>query len=358
MKKICLMAFALVIAFISCKKDPEPEPEPHPSPAKVDSLTNKLSDLELFFGTLKDLNPTDNVVEYDLNTPLYSDYASKRRFIYLPAGKQMTFKASGAFDFPDGAIILKTFYFNNDFRNTALGQKIIETRVLFKKDGSWIFASYQWNDEQTEAFLSEESKEVNITWKDINGIAQSTNYYVPAPNECGQCHENNEDILPLGIEARHLNRNFTYGNDTKNQLEYFKEKAFINTLPAINTIAKAPVWNDPSTGTLEQRARAYLDINCGHCHNPNGTANYTIHLNWEAADDMLGKCKIPDYGSRGGGFTYDIVPGKADSSVMTYRMKSTLNMDKMPPVAKSFTHQEGVQLIKDWINAMSGGCPE
>ena len=356
--KFFLMALVIIFALTNCKKDPEPEVEPHPSPVKIDSLTYRLSDLALFYGTLSNLNPTDNVIPYDLNTPLYSDYASKKRFIYLTSGTEILYNEDGSFDFPNGAILLKSFYFDKDFRNPSLGNKILETRVLFKEDNVWTFASYQWNDEQTEAYLSETSKEVNISWKDINGISQTTNYYIPSTEECAQCHQNNEDILPLGIEARHLNRNYSYNGKSKNQLTYFKEKAFINTLPEISTISKAPVWNDPTTGTLEQRARAYLDINCGHCHNPNGQANYTIHLNWEAADEMLGKCKMPDYGSRGGGFTYDIVPGKADSSVMVYRMNSTLNMDKMPPVAKSFTHKEGVQLIKDWINSMSGGCPE
>lgn len=344
---------ALFITF--CKKDPEnPIVTPRPSPDKIDTLLPKLSDFKLFYGDLKDMQATDNLFNYDLITPLYSDYAGKARFIFFPKGSTANYNNAGVLNFPEGTLILKTFYFSKDLRNEALGRKILETRVLFLKNGIWHSGNYHWNNEQTEAFLEEEEKEVTANWIDVNGISQTTQYLIPSNLDCEKCHKSNETLEPLGPKARNLNKLF----NGKNQLQALNELGFLKGLPALGSIPKVPKWDDPSSGSLDLRARAYLDINCGHCHNENGNANFTILLNWEAGVDKLGKCQTPSYGSRSGGFSFDIVPGKADSSVMTYRMGET-NQNKMPSIAKTFVHKEGVELIKNWINEMTPiGCPE
>lgn len=348
-------AFFCFILLTFCKKEPEiPAIIPHPSPNKISELKPKLSDFNLFYGDLKDLNPTDNLFQYDLNTPLFSDYAGKARFIFFPKDSFANYNATDILSFPEGTLILKNFYFDNDLRNESLGRKIIETRVLFKKNGIWENENYHWNNEQTEAFKTEEGKEITTNWIDIQGISQSTNYLIPSKIDCEKCHTNNGINLPIGPKARNLNK--LYKN--KNQLLSLAEKGFLKGLPAFASIPLLPKWDDASTGSLDLRARAYLDVNCGHCHNENGAANFTILLNWEASADQLGKCQEPAYGSRSGGFSFDIVPGKADSSVMTYRLTTTVEQHRMPPIGKTFVHKEGVELIKAWINDMSPtGCP-
>jgi len=61
---------------------------------------------------------------------------------------------------------------------------------------------------------------------------------------------------------------------TKNQLTHYANLGILKQLPAIATVRKSPVWNDPSTGSLHGRALAYLDMNCAHCHREGGPRKY------------------------------------------------------------------------------------
>ena len=210
---------ALFITF--CKKDPEnPIVTPRPSPDKIDTLLPKLSDFKLFYGDLKDMQATDNLFNYDLITPLYSDYAGKARFIFFPKGSTANYNNTGVLNFPEGTLILKTFYFSKDLRNEALGRKILETRVLFLKNGIWHSGNYHWNNEQTEAFLEEEEKEVTANWIDVNGISQTTQYLIPSNLDCEKCHKSNETLEPLGPKARNLNKLFKL-NISEEEMENF-----------------------------------------------------------------------------------------------------------------------------------------
>ena len=107
------------------------------------------------------------------------------------------------------------------------------------------------------------------------------------------------------------------------------------------------------------RARAYLDINCGHCHNPKGPGN-TSGLWLDAATQeplRLGRCKLPIAAGKGtGDFSHDIVPGQPDASILSYRMASKDPSAMMPELGRSVVHVEGVQLIRDWIASMRGTC--
>src|SRR5438270_8713293 len=53
--------------------------------------------------------PSAGVTPYGLNTPLFSDYAQKSRFLYLPPGTRAAYRAQGALDLPVGATLIKTF---------------------------------------------------------------------------------------------------------------------------------------------------------------------------------------------------------------------------------------------------------
>ncbi|MBL0967083.1 MAG: hypothetical protein IBJ05_09720, partial [Blastomonas sp.] len=120
--------------------------------------------------------------------------------------------------------------------------------------------------------------------------------------------------------------------------------------------ANGPVWNDPSTGSLDQRARAYLMVNCAHCHNPKGSAsNSGLFLNYGAAADRTttGVYKRPVAAGRGsGGREFAILPGQPDQSIMIHRMASTEPGVAMPEVGRSMVHEEGVALIRAWISSL------
>jgi len=290
------------------------------------------------------LAPNDRVVPYDLNTPLFSDYALKDRFIYLPSGQTIDYDDVDSFALPVGAALIKTFSFP---------ERVIETRVLFHDVDGWSGLTYVWNDEQTDARL----RVAGATFE-VGG----TTYIVPNANQCKECHEEVADTLgPVGPKARHLNRDLDYGAGAENQLQHLVDIGFLAGAPA-DPAANAPrdaVWNDPESGTLEQRARAYLEINCAHCHNPEGRAR-TSGLNLLARNsDLLsyGVCKPPvAAGGGSGGLQYAIVPGDPDQSILVFRMESTDPDVEMPELGRSLVHAEGVALVREWIGSLEGSC--
>jgi hypothetical protein len=116
----------------------------------------------------------------------------------------------------------------------------------------------------------------------------------------------------------------------------------------------------PESGTLEERARAYLDNNCAHCHQPGATAGYTgFDLRLTTAGlETLGLCKSPNSAGRVGTLVYDLVPGKPEESILVARMESTRPKEMMPQIGRSVVHEEGLALVRDWVRSLStAGAP-
>lgn len=327
----------------------------------AEPLCNKLSSYRLFVGDLADQTPNVRVVAYDLNSPLFSDYAAKDRFIWLPDGTSMTYDDVEAFGMPLGTIIVKTFSYYTDARNESLGRRIIETRLLFNRADGWEGVSYVWNDEQTDADLKVAGAELTVDWIHTDGANRSVNYLVPNKNQCKECHEERDDtLLPIGPKARHLNRDNDYGAGDINQLAHLIDIGYLTGAPKDpDTAPRNPVWNDDATGTVEERARAWLDINCSHCHNPRGaarTSGLDLSISQTNPSDF-GVCKPPvAAGAGSGGRQYSIVPGMPDESIIVFRLEATELDIRMPELGRSLVHTESVALIREWITAMQGTC--
>ena len=110
---------------------------------------------------------------------------------------------------------------------------------------------------------------------------------------------------------------------------------------------------------IDERALAYLDVNCGHCHRPNGPGNTSgLFLQYnESRTNHLGICKAPVAAGKGsGGNKFDISPGRADSSILVFRISSTDPGVMMPEVGRAVNHEEGIEIIKAWINKMEMDC--
>lgn len=315
----------------------------------------KLSDWRLFQGKLAALKPANGVVPYTLNTPLYSDYAEKARFVRLPKGKQVNYTASGILDFPTGTVLVKNFYYSADFRKPGIDKNIVETRLLIKEPEAWKAITYIWNDEQTEAFLEIAGDDKMVNFIDKDGQSQQVRYVVPNLNQCKGCHNLNDVLMPIGPSAAQLNGNLQYGRRTENQLDYWKKHGMLTNLPAKEMIPRMAVWNDSSTGTIEQRARAYLAANCSHCHRREGPAQTSgLFLTVDEKNPtVIGINKTPVAAGKGsGGRLYDIVPGHATRSIIWYRMQSTTPGERMPELGRNMVHKEGLALITEWINQM------
>ncbi|NCU04855.1 MAG: hypothetical protein GXC73_12795 [Chitinophagaceae bacterium] len=312
-----------------------------------------LSEYGFFQGDLKQLQPSAGIIPYDLNTPLFSDYAEKLRFIKLPAGKKVSYSASNIFDMPLGTVLIKNFYFYKDVRKPELGRRIIETRLLAHMQDGWHTYQYIWNDEQTEAVFEPIGDVTTVEYIDAAGKKIKSKYVVPNQPQCKGCHSRRDTIVPIGIAARHLNGDYAYASGTQNQLQYWQQQNMID-LPSTNIPANA-IWNDEKSGSLNDRARAYLDINCGHCHNPMGPASTSgLFLDIHTSNPTsLGILKTPVAAGRGsGGLKYAIEPGKPNQSFMIYRMNSIDVGVAMPELGRNRIHKEGVALISKWIKEL------
>ena len=316
--------------------------------------TQLLSEYKLYRGELAELEPADGVIEYDVNTPLFSDYSAKHRVIRMPEGTSAKYEAFEAFDFPIGTIISKTFYYAHDMNDAAQGRRLIETRILKRADTGWIGLPYVWNEEQTDATLALAGEAVEVKWIHRDGASRSNIHIVPNLNDCKRCHQN-EIMAPLGPKARNLNRDFEYEHGDENQLAYWARTGLLSGAPQPSDAPKLAVWDDPGSGSLDERARAWLEVNCAHCHNPIGPARTSgLHLNVDVTDPyQLGVFKTPVAAGKGtGGRNYGIVPGKPDESILLYRLETVQAGALMPEFGRTVVHDESIALIRDWIENM------
>jgi uncharacterized repeat protein (TIGR03806 family) len=346
--KLWLVALSCVVFAASCKffgsGVHSVTAEPFPA---------KLSEWRLFTAGIK---PNKGVIPYDLNTPLFSDYASKYRTIWMPAGTAATYKENEVFDFPVGTIITKTFAFP-----AADGkEKLIETRLLVRAQDGWKALPYIWNEAQTEATLELAASPVQVSFSNTSGKTRAFSYGIPNVNECAHCHENNKTLLPIGLKARNLNRDYDYAEGRANQLAYLTKIGYLQGAPAPDRAPQVPIWNDVASGSLEARARAYLDNNCAHCHQAGGVAGYTAFLlDYNETDPRkLGFCKLPNSAGFTGNRPFDIVPGSPQESILLYRMESTRAKEMMPEIGRSVVHEEGVALVREWLASLKGGCTQ
>ncbi|ABF88984.1 putative lipoprotein [Myxococcus xanthus DK 1622] len=324
---------------------------------------NTLSGFGLFTGTpaTGGLQPVEGNIPYELTTPLFSDYSVKSRTLYIPPDAQAGYSANDVLDLPVGTIITKTFSFPADLRVPEENVRAIETRVLVHRPGGWEAFPYFWNEAQTEATLANGGRVVRgVRFIGEDGVERTLDYLVPSKNQCLKCHhlqdaQENQVLLPIGVKARYLNQDHDYGDGPINQLQHLANLGRLTGLPPVNQVPRAPNAFNAEDGTLEQRARTYLDINCAHCHNPKGTAGTTsrLFLNVDNTEEFtLGVCKRPGSAGGGVGGEFDIVPGSHSVSILWYRMHTEESGKMMPELGRVLRHDQGSRLISDWIDAM------
>lgn len=376
----------------------------------AEGYPEKLSDWRLMSVEDGVLTLSTGAVPYDLATPLFTDYALKLRTVTLPQGAPATYSPDDAFDFPVGTILSKTFYYptpdgawagdvaagpDRTVANGAMplaGLQLVETRLLVHRKEGWIAIPYRWNEAQTEAVLHRTGATIPMRLHRPDGRAEDFAYVIPNQNQCAGCHATNNttrEIAPIGLKARHLNKPSTFVAG-KNQLADWMAAGILRGLPpspvggrgaggegphpesadadstlsrtrervGFTSIPRNASWTDEKA-TLDARARAYLDINCAHCHSDVGPADTSgLDLRpWIDFGPKFGACKTPvAAGGGSGGRPFDIVPGDPDASIFVYRMATTKPGGMMPELGRSTTHEEGVALIAEWIRAMEGGC--
>ncbi|WP_342085596.1 hypothetical protein [Dyadobacter sp. OTU695] len=294
------------------------------------TLPMRLSDYNIFQNGGAGL-PTARFHTYRLATPLFTDYAEKQRLLYLPQGTHLSFDQAGNPVFPDSSMLVKTFFYYSDKRDTKAGKRLIETRILIKIDGQWNVGTYEWDEAQTDAFLLEGGTDKPVNWVNEMGVRKTILYHIPSSAECSGCHRSDQSVTPIGPKARNLNIPLEGHSDPENQLSYFQKTGIVKLAPADQLIT-LPDWQNPSH-TLAQRARAYLDVNCAHCHSTKGLAQSTR---------LLLDYALPFADTRIHARRNDIL----------YRIQSTNKNIRMPKLGITVPDSAGIALIKAYIQSL------
>lgn len=280
---------------------------------------------------------SSGMIPFDVNAALWSDGATKKRWLALPDSTAIDVDSDGDFQFPAGSVLRKNFY---------LSDQIIETRLLaYHTDGDWAGYSYQWDDTQSDATL------VTAGAEKMFGTQQ---WIYPSGADCMRCHSPVAG-RSLGPEIAQLNRDFSFeSGKTANQLFTY---ASIDLLGAAlsETPAQLPKMATPAetTASLAARARAYLHANCSHCHRPDGPGRGSADFRYDVSLALAGMCNAdPVAGDLGVTGAKLVVPGNSALSLVSLRMHA-VSSARMPPLASSLVDASGTELIDAWINSLS-----
>lgn len=325
--------------------------------AELDEAPAQLSAWELFEDGPAQA-PADGVIAFDVTSPLYSDGARKRRFMRIPEGATIGYSSEGAWEFPVGTVLVKTFSQPLDEAAPDAGELLLETRLLVRGEARWTPLTYVWNDAQDEAERVNIGALVDVAFRDRDGDERQRTHVVPNTNECRDCHGTMDKLDSLGGSTRMLNRPQPDGED--NQIDRLATLGLFDREPEPEAARQALA--DPfGDGPVWDRARAYMDSNCGSCHRPGrGEASQSgffldyVHTDPdENAPTTWGVCKVPT--SAGGatcGLTHDVVPGDPDQSILICRMQSEEPKVMMPPLGRTLVDGPGVQLLGEWIRQL------
>ena len=354
------------------------------------------------FQSVKGHVPEPTLIPYTVNAALWSDGAYKERYIALPgADSQIEITPSGGWNFPDRAVLVKSFALESE-EGKQKSRRWIETRFLTKQEGEWVGYSYQWNETQTEATLVEASGadrefviRVPKSAQSPDGVRKQKWHY-PSRAECMVCHSRAANFV-LGLTTPQMNLERVYGKIRDNQLRVLEHLGILRLnwkqkieddlraearsrgmkegemddyvrkvsddsgqrQPVVSSLlAVAPdkyprLVNpyDPKQ-PLDRRARAYLHANCAQCHVAAGGGNSQIDVEFTTASEKTRLFDVrPVHDTYGLPDARLIAPGSPERSVLLHRM-SHRDRGHMPPLATSIVDRDAVNLMKEWIGGM------
>ncbi|MBY0513689.1 MAG: PQQ-dependent sugar dehydrogenase [Gemmataceae bacterium] len=340
---------------------------PNPPAKDAPPFPRKLSQTGLFAST-KEHTPAKGLIPYSVNAELWSDGASKQRFLAIPGLAKIEYEtvtypqpAPGSqpgWRFPDGTVLVKTFTLPTEPGKA----RRLETRLLVAErvggteeygDQVWNGYTYIWADDQTDAELADArgvDREFTVRTAAGNRVQK---WHFPSRAECTMCHTVTAKYA-LGVNTAQMNKVHLYNNSIfANQLATLEHiGVFDRKLPAVpEKLAKLADYRDKNAD-LDSRAWSYLHANCSHCHRKWGGGNAEFQL--------LATLPLPELGiinTKPGQGNFDLrdprilVPGDPDRSMLYHRMTRT-GLGRMPHIASAVVDDDGVALIRDWIKAM------
>jgi uncharacterized repeat protein (TIGR03806 family) len=306
------------------------------------------------FRSLADLTPAPGLVPYDVNTPLWSEGARKRRWLGLPPGDAITFAPTGEWSFPAGTVVVKHFDLAIDETTPALTRRL-ETRLLVVDEtGNGYGVTYRWRPDGSEPDLLPDGRTETFTIKTAGGTRTQTWSY-PTRTDCLACHTPAARFV-LGVKTRQLNREYTYAETgiTDNQLRTWNylgmldpplDEARIPTLPRLVPVTDARAW-------LEQRVRSYLDANCAHCHRPGHTVQANFDARFETPLAEQGLLSAPTVSDSLGMLAPQVVTPRDLTRSMLYQRLARSDNFRMPQVGRNLPDRDALAVFEQWIKQL------
>ena len=278
--------------------------------------------------------PAAGLIPYTVRVPLWSDDAGKRRWMALPNDARIERTEDGRWDLPVGTVLVKEF---------TADEVRVETRLMMRHDdGGWGFYTYRWDDDGADATLVVAGSTVDTG---------SRTWAIPSRSQCLQCHTDAAGVS-LGLTDAQLNHDADlWGVGAANQVEVFRRMGLMAEDPGEpSSLPAHPALEDDAP--VRDRARAYLDVQCASCHQPDSTAPTDLDLRWTTARSAMQACdEVPADGDLGLSDARIVAPGAPERSVLLERMRR-LDGSRMPRVGSERVDPVGVGLVDDWIAEM------
>ena len=315
------------------------------------------------FSNTPSMIPTNGLIPYNPNTPLWSDGAVKTRWMALPynggadtSGQQIGFATNGEWSFPSGTVFVKHFALVTDQTNPNAPLRRLETRLLVRDiNGAVYGVTYKWRPDNSDADLLSASLTENILITNATGVSTQTWYY-PSPADCLQCHKPVANYV-LGVKTRQLNGNYTYPSSgvTDNQLRVFNRLGLLN--PAIDEAQISTYAQMVSVTNLAadvtNRFRSYVDANCAQCHRPGGVSHATFDARYDTPLASQGIVNGTVVTSLGIDNPHVVTPRDIWRSVL-YQRANVRTSIQMPPLASNLVDTNAMALFVNFINGLSG----
>lgn len=283
------------------------------------------------------------ILSYDVNVPLWSDNADKQRGLSLPPGGTIGYRDYGAWDFPVGTVMVKTF---------SLSGRPVETRLLSRGSDAWRGITYRWNAEGTDADL--------IT-NEITETIGGQQWYYPSRSDCLLCHTPNAG-QQLGWQTLQMNRSFDMFNTGRpvQQIEALSRLGYFTTAPNPDReqLPHFPTGIGEEEIPISVRARAYLHTNCAQCHQPGGVANASIDLRATATLPLTNTCNQNAQENLGVPGAKILVPGNPDASTLLLRVATSDRTARMPQLSTFIPDNAAVDVLRRWISGIPTDCSE
>ena len=313
-----------------------------------------LSDIYAFTN-LEFLDVETGILPFDVNTPLWSDGAEKKRWVAIPGNSiGISFRETGAFSYPPGTVFIKHFEMNQDDDEPIR----LETRFLVIDEKKKAYGlTYMWNDEGTEAFLIPEGETPEREIQYLSGdVLKSQTWTFPSRSQCINCHNRKAGFV-LGARSSQLNRSFHYSNGASGQLEKWNELSFFDN-DISSHLSEGLISNvslDDQEAGLELRFRSYIDANCSFCHHPEGVdgafdARLSTSLEFQKIINQSTQSRNSDPNNR------IVFPQAPEKSEIWLRDNSTTDI-RMPPIGKSINDDAYLELLIEWINSLENPPP-